>query len=343
MSSQLAGSRIAPVSLVFWRLLARSRAMRLVLAAGLWFGLDGCHRPTPALAPPRTVIRFSTGPQGGGFYPLGEGLARAYNATVKDLVVETVPSGGAVANAEAIQRGDADLGFAFADVAYLAFGAGLNGAGRPYDQLRGIAVLQLTPLHLVVRPASQIRSIPDLRGRRVSVGLPSTGTALTVRLVLAEFGLGPGEVDMRGLSFNDAAQQLVDGTLDAMFDTAIFPADSVQMALDAGARLVPITGPSVERLRHEYPFFRPALIPRHTYARVIEPVQTIGVDSLLVCRRDLDPIVVYRLTRGFFEALPLLSSSVDALRFMDLDQSPATPIPLHAGAARFYRERELLR
>jgi len=66
MSSRLAGRRTAPVSLVFWRSVARSRALRLVLAAGVWFGLDGCHRATPALAPPRTTIRFSTGPQGGG-------------------------------------------------------------------------------------------------------------------------------------------------------------------------------------------------------------------------------------------------------------------------------------
>jgi uncharacterized protein len=305
--------------------------------------LAGCGRSTAAGAPPPVLVRFSTGPHGGGFYPLGEGLARAYAASLPNLTVQTVSSGGAVANAEAIQRGEADLGFAFADVAYIAFGSGLNGASRPYDRLRGIAVLQLTPLHLVVRPGSDIRSIAGLRGRRVSVGLPSTGTALTVRLVLDEFGLGPREIDMKRMSFNEAAHRLVDGTLDAMFDTAIYPADSVQLALDAGARLVPITGRSVERLRHEYPFFRPALIPQHTYSGVGQPIPTIGVDSLLVCRRDLDAAVVYDLTRGFFEALPALASSVDALRFMDLDQSPATPIPLHAGAARFYRERELLR
>ena len=313
--------------------------MALLTALGLW----GCERPTAAPAPARRAIRFTTGPRGGGFYPLGEGLARAYAASLPTLAVETLPSGGAVANAEAIQRGDADMGFAFADVAYIAFGTGLNGDSRPYDRLRGIAVLQLTPLHLVVRPGSEIRTIADLRGRRVSVGLPSTGTALIVRLVLHEVGLGPREVHMEGLSFNEAAHRLVDGTLDAMFDTAIYPADSVQLALDAGATLVPIGGASVDRLRHEYPFFRPALIPRHTYTGVGHAIQTIGVDSLLVCRRDLDASIVYDLTKGFFDALPSLSSSVDALRFMDLDQSPATPIPLHAGAARYYRERELLR
>jgi len=71
-------------------------------------------------------------------------------------------------------------------------------------------------------------------------------------------------------------------------------------------------------------------------------IHTIGVDSLLICRKDLDESIVYDLTKHFFEALPALSSSLDALRFMDLDESPATPIPLHDGAARYYRERELL-
>jgi TRAP transporter TAXI family solute receptor len=206
-----------------------------------------------------------------------------------------------------------------------------------------MAVLQLTPLHFVVRAGSDIRSITDLKGRRVSVGLPTTGTALTVRLIFEAFGITKGEVDIENLSFNDAARRLVDGTLDAMFDTAVYPADSVEMVTRAGGHLVPVVGFAIERLRGEYPFYRSAVIPRNTYHGVSEPVRTIGVDALLVCSRDLDEMLVHDLTKGFFEALPSLSSSVDALRFMDLEQSPATPIPLHSGAARFYRERELQR
>lgn len=260
-----------------------------------------------------------------------------------DIVVERLPSGGAVANADAIQRGSADIGFAFSDVAYTAFGGGLGRDLSPYDRLRGIAVLQLTPLHFVVRAQSGIHSITDLRGRRVSVGLPGTGTALTVQLVLDAFGLDRVDVDVENLAFDEAARRLVDGSLDAMFDTAIYPADSVQSATDAGARLLPLVGPSIERLRRDYPFFRAAVIPSHTYPGVPVAVRTIGVDSLFICSRDLDERLVHDLTKGFFDALPSLSSSVDALRFMDLEQSPATPIPLHAGAARFYRERELQR
>lgn len=300
--------------------------------------------PGPAPAPPsHAVVRFWTGPPGGGFYPLGEGLARAYARSLSDAIVEVRSSEGAVSNVEAIQRGDADLGFAFSDVAYIAYGGSLKGASGPYDRVRGIAVLQLTPVHFVVRADSGIDGIDDLRGRRVGVGPPGSGTALTAELILQAFGLGPTAVHLELLPFNDAAARLVQGTLDAMFDAAIYPTESVQAATRAGARLMSVTGTPIERLRRGYPFFRVAVIPRGAYPGVAQAIHTIGVDSLLVCRRDLPEALVYDLTRRFFEALPSLASSQDALRFMDLDQAPATPIPLHDGAARYYRERELTR
>lgn len=323
----LRGDRLGPVLIVS------------VAGTSLW----ACA-PHPASAPrPHAVVRFTTGPPGGGFYPLGEGLARAYARSLADATIEVRPSEGAVANVEAIQRGDADLGFAFADVAYIAFGGLLKGASGPYDRVRGVAVLQLTPVHLVVRAQSSIARISDLRGRRVGVGPPGSGTALTAGLVLEAFGIGPAAVHMELLPFNAAAVRLVNGTLDAMFDAAIYPTESVQVATRAGAQLMSVAGPPIERLRHEYPFFRVAVIPRGAYPGVVRAVHTIGIDSLLVCRRDLEEALVYDLTRRFFEALPSLSSSQDALRFMDLDQAPATPIPLHEGAARYYRERELTR
>jgi len=316
---------------------------------GLWFCVclaafcsSNCARRSVAERPPAPKIRISTGPTGGGFDPLGEGLAQAYAKSFTSISVETHPSAGAVANVEAIQRNEADVGFTFADVAYVAYVRGLGGVSQPYDRLRAIAVLQLTPLHFVVRARSGITTIGDLRNKRVSMGPPGTGTSLIVQLLFEAFGVPFSSVKVRPLQFNDAARQLAEGTLDAMFDDAIYPAESVRLATKDGAKLLPLVGSPIERLRHEYPFFRTAVIPKGSYPGVTEVIHTIGVDSLLICRRDLDESVVYDLTKHFFEALPALSSSLDALRFMDLDQSPATPIPLHDGAARYYRERELL-
>ncbi len=317
---------------------------RFWVAGAISVGLCGACRPaTKVHSPQPLVVRFSTGTPGGGFYPLGEGLARAYERSLEAVTFQINPSDGAVTNMEAIQRGDADLGFAFADVAYIAYVGRLAEASGPFDHLRGIAVLQLTPVHLVVGRDSRIRTVGDLRGRRIGVGPPGSGTALTAGLILQAFGIGESAVHVEQLQFNDAADRLVKGTLDAMFDTAIYPAASVAVATRAGARLIPIAGSPIDRLRHEYPFLRVTVIPRDTYPAGATTIRTIGVDSLLVCRSDLDERLVYDLTRRLFDALPSLSSSQGALRFMDLDQAPATPIPLHEGAARFYRERELLR
>jgi TRAP transporter TAXI family solute receptor len=319
---------------------ARRSRVAVVLATSL--SVCACRPSVPAQAAP-ALVRFSTGTPGGGFYPLGEGLARAYQRSLQAVTFQINPTAGAVTNVEAIQRGDADLGFAFADVAYMAYIGRLGGASGPFDRLRGVAVLQLTPVHLVVGRDSRIREVGDLRGRRIGVGPPGSGTALTAGLILQAFGIGESAVHVEQLQFNDAADRLVNGSLDAMFDTAIYPTDSVTAATAAGARLMPLAGPPIERLRHEYPFLRVTVIPRDTYPGAANTTRTIGVDSVLVCRRDLDETLVYDLTRRFFEALPSMSSPQGALRFMDLDQAPATPIPLHDGATRFYRERELMR
>jgi TRAP transporter TAXI family solute receptor len=307
--------------------------------------LDGCRKNAytsdAAAAVSTRTLRLTTGTPGAGFHPLGEALGRAYHDAFPSLKFEVIESPGSVHNVEAIERGEADVGFAFADVAYVAFVGGTGDA--PFSRLRGMAVLQLNPLHLVVRADSPIRDVAALRGRTVGVGPPGSGTALTAGLVLRAFGIDPQAVHTELLPFNDASARLTHGELDAMFVNASYPAESVSIAARAGARLLAIEGAAVDRLRHDYPFLRPTAIPARTYASHSAPVHTIGVDNLLVCRSDLDEELVYQLTKTFFTALPTIASQQSSLRSMDFAQVPATPIPLHEGAARYYRERELVR
>jgi TRAP transporter TAXI family solute receptor len=303
---------------------------------------SSCDRPAATGKPPRVVVRLSSGPHGGGFFPLGEQVAGALGALMPNVEIQTIASSGAVSNIEAVQRGDADLGFTFADVAYIAFNGQLDDNPVPFDRLRGIAVLQLTPISLVARADAPIRTPADLRGRRVGVGPSGSGTALTANLILHAFGLDPPAVHVETISFQDAATRVLNGTLDAMFDNAINQSESLKRVTEGGARPVPIEGPPVDRLRRDYPFLKVTVIPREMYSNRDVAVHTIGVDGLLICRRDLDEGLVYELTKQLFRSLQSLSTS-GALGLMDLDQAPATPIPLHDGAARYYRERELSR
>jgi TRAP transporter TAXI family solute receptor len=150
---------------------------------------------------------------------------------------------------------------------------------------------------------------------------------------------------VRSLSSRDAAAEgLKNGTLDAIVLPGYVYPDEVTLAvIRNGAYLVPIEGPAVERLRRESPFVRVVMIPRDIYPGQDKIIPTVGIDMLIVCRRDLDEQVVYDLTEQLFAVFPRLARIEATLRFLNLEEAPATPIPLHPGAARYYRERELSR
>ncbi|MGE5198331.1 MAG: TAXI family TRAP transporter solute-binding subunit [Rhodospirillaceae bacterium] len=308
----------------------------LLTIAFVTAGTVACSRPAAPLA--RRVIRLTTGTPGARFHPLGQALTRAYSAAFPSFDVRPVDSAGSIANVEALQRGDADVGLSYADVAYMAYVGGLDGRQEAFANLRGIAVLELAPVHLVVRPGSTISDAAGLRGMRIAVGPAGSGSAFTADIVLRALGIA-STAHVEPMKYNDAAARLAAGTIDALFVTGTDPVDAVQSATRAGARLLPLGGPAIVRLRHDYPFFRSTLIHGGTYPGHPDPIRTIGVDNLLVCRRGLDEDTVHDLAQQLFAQLPSMSILIG----MDLEQAPATPIPLHDGAARYYRERELAR
>jgi TRAP transporter TAXI family solute receptor len=243
---------------------------------------------------------------------------------------------------QALQRGDVEVGFALADVTYFAHTGELQNG--PFEgRLRAIAMLPAIPLHLVVGKNSGIRTLEDLRHRAVRLGAPGGGSERVPELILNAFR-PPLPVH---LVTTPPVDPLVDGLehgrFDARFLMAAVPSTQIRDALDRGARLVPVEGPAIERLFIEYPFVRRLELQAGLYPHQATPISTVGVDALIVCRSDLEEGVVYQLTRQFFEAFPRLVSLLPSLRSMNLELAPATPIPLHPGASRYYREQEILR
>jgi TRAP transporter TAXI family solute receptor len=324
--------------------MVRGRGFDLVLIGvvlALGAGTVSCTEGT-RVTPNARRTRLMTGLVGSGYYALARAMADAYAAAHPDSPLEVLEGGGSVSAVEAIQSGRGEVGFALADVAYLAFTGRLNDRNVPFERLRGLSVLQLTPVQLVVRTASGIRSVPDLVGRSLVVGPAGSGVPSTAALVLRAFGVSPARVQTIAVPFKEGTSLLRRGTVDAMFLNATYPAEGVSDAIAAGAHLISIDGPPVEELRREYPFFRLARIPAATYENQPDAVYTIGTDVLMVCRDDLEEETAYELTKQFFDTLSRLPPH-DSLRLMNLDSAPATPIPLHSGAARYFRERELFR
>jgi TRAP transporter TAXI family solute receptor len=151
-------------------------------------------------------------------------------------------------------------------------------------------------------------------------------------------GIARSEIRGEFLPRDAAVEKLLKREVDAVIVTGEPPQKPVVRALLGGARLLDIDGREIDRLRVYYPLLRRMLIPRGTYPAQEVPVHTIGVDLLLVCRADLDKNLVYELTRAYFEDTP------ENIRHRtDPQRAPAVVIPLHPGAARYYREREVSR
>ena len=292
--------------------------------------------PQPPSAKP--VLRVAT-----AFAPFSTRLTEEYRRTLPDLDIQEKNALSSNEVLRLIQSDALDFGVALADDAYRAY-FGTAAADRPPDsQVRGISLLQPLPMYLLVRAGSGVHSVSDLKGRVVAVGPENTSSWTLANLVLKAFKVEP--VTIRALSSRDeAARGLKDGTYDAIvLPGYVYPDEVTQAVIRDGAYLVPIDGAPVEQLRRDAPFIRVVMIPRDIYPGQDRIIPTIGIDMMIVCRRDLDEQTVYRLTEQLFSVFPRIARVEATLRFLNLDEAPATPIPLHKGAARYFRERELSR
>jgi uncharacterized protein len=292
----------------------------------------------PSAAPMRQTIRIGTGSLLGNYYAVGTALARTFSLAMPDVDADVKVTKGTLSNLDALQNGTVDIAFSYADVAYAAYVGGPPEQRRPFTSLRALVLLQLLPMQFVVSDRSPVRDITDLPGRRVI--LVGGGTTLPAERIVRAYGVDPRSILLQQTgSYEDSIEGLSSGKLDAMFVLSRYPVDNVSGALERGSHLVPLAGYPIERLHQQYPFFRPMLIAGGAYRTQALPVRTIGVHSLLLCRVDLDEGLVYRLTKALFQSLA--EQSNELLWSVDLDRAAATPIPLHPGAARYYREREL--
>lgn len=308
----------------------------------------GCGAPqnTGAVeaAAPRQIL-LTTGPSTGAYSPLGKALADVYNAKLPDVHVtarNTDGPRGAGENAQLLEDGKADLGFSRADIAYQTFRQSSEGE-RSTSHLRSIAVLYTNAVHIVVRRASRITRGEDMRGHRVQVSDDSLGGGSLARFVLDAYGLKTDDVQSVA-SPRNAIARLKAGELDVRIFASAYPLTGIDdVSPSSDMALLSLTPEVIDRLRSRYSFFKPAVIPKGTYRGQSDDVRTVGIDGLLLCRDTMPEELVYSLTKTLFSAIPELSPTQHFARLIDASNAPATPVPLHAGAARYYRERDLFR
>ena len=289
--------------------------------------LTGCRTHAEVETPaPRPMLRVA----------MRSGETLSALLSLPQFSIHTVPIGDAQTRLEALQDGSIDVTNAAADVTYSAFYGRLPGRSARLQNIRGIALMNRSVVHLLTGPNVDARA--GFRGMRIVLGDPVGGnSALGARLINST-GVATSAIRGEFVPYDVAVDRLVNGDVDAVIATVLPPQESIIRALRGGARLMEIKGPEVDRLRVYYPLLRRTLLPRGTYPGQDAPLHTVGVDLLLVCRADLDTDLVYALTRAVFEDFPR-----HVRRQVDPHRAPATVIPLHPGAARYYREREMHR
>jgi uncharacterized protein len=240
-----------------------------------------------------------------------------------------------------IETGQIEMAMIQTDLAYVAYTQGLGHSPHPMRKLRGVAVLYTTPLHLLATESSHIRNVMDLRGKRVFAGAAGSPTEFTAKMSLQGLGLSLSDIQIKRMPDAELAQSLRAGELDAVFYRGNDPYPAIQdMMRVPGMSFVSMSRNQIETIRAHHPFLQSTSIPAGMYGSHPE-IETVGGDMLLACRSDLPDDLVYWVTRTLFESLPELANSLPSLRRLDPEHVQASPVPLHAGAARFYREREL--
>jgi uncharacterized protein len=308
------------------------------------------------LAEEPRFFRIGTAATGGSFFEVGGVVASAISSPadgppcghggscgVRGLVAVAQATPGSIENLRLIDSGQLESGFAQADLAGWAYtGVNMFATASPLHRLRVIASLFPVAAHLVVRAESPIHSIADLKGKTVSLGEAGSGTAADITVLLAAAGLGEKAVTRKFLRPGPAAEELKAGKLDAMFLVGGYPAPAIRdLATSLPIRLVPIEGKFVDALRKDFSFYRLTEIPSGSYPGIDTDTPSLGFSALWVVNAEVDADLVYAITQALWnpataKLLSDLNPIGDRIRlFRALD---GLSIPLHPGAARYYRE-----
>jgi TRAP transporter TAXI family solute receptor len=259
-------------------------------------------------------------------------------AALPDVDVVNEETSGSLVVLSSLQEGKGDFGFSLADAAYVAYRRGLEPNLTPHTNVRAIAVRWVNAFYAVVPRSSSYKTLADFRGKRIGIMPRGSAGELLTRLVLEAHGVQYSDVTPSFIDV-DRLTELREGRLDVATLTATPVSNLHADVAKNELRIVPLQPEIVNRVRAQYPFVKVVPLERDLTGK--PDLITVGVDSVLVCRADLDESVVYELTKAFYALLSDLARAQPGLA-IDPGNAAATPIPLHPGAARFYREQEIL-
>jgi TRAP transporter TAXI family solute receptor len=298
-----------------------------------------------AAAAQQKFVNILTGGQAGVYYPLGVALGQIYGKAMPDAKVQVQATKASVENLNLLQAGRGEIAFTLGDSLSDAWN-GVEDAGfkAPLKKLRTVAGIYSNYIQIVANADSGIKTLADLKGKRISVGAPRSGTELNARAILKAAGLSYKDfAKVEYLPFGESVELIKNRQLDVTLQSAGLGVASIRdLATAVKIVIVPIPPEVIAKI--DDPAYQPATIPAGTYTGQDAAVPTAAIKNFLVTHDGVPADTVYTMTKALFDNLDQLVAAHSAAKGIVRETAAkGAPVPLHPGAERYYREVGLIK
>ena len=309
-----------------------------IAAAAIGLGLSGA-------AQAQQFVNVLTGGTSGIYYPLGVALSQIYGKEIPEAKSSVQSTKASVENLNLLQAGRGEIGFTLGDALSDAWkGNEEVGFKAPLKKLRAIAGIYPNYVQIVASADSGIKTLDDLKGKRVSVGAPRSGTELNARAVFKAAGMTYKDfAKVEYLPFGESVELMKNRQLDATLQSAGLGVASIRdLATSVKIVVVPVPADVIAKIGD--PAYQSAVIPAGTYDGQSGDVPTAAINNFLVTHEGVSDTVAYKMTKALFENLEQMVSAHAAAKRISLEGAvKGLPLPLHPGAEKFYREKGVLK
>ncbi|MEW6264560.1 MAG: TAXI family TRAP transporter solute-binding subunit [Thermodesulfobacteriota bacterium] len=293
---------------------------------------------------------FATGGVSGTYYPLGGIIAQIWNKKIPNLNVTIQATGASVENIRLLGSKSAEVALSLNDVNYYGYN-GLEvfkAKSEKYTNFSAIGNVYPDVIQIISRKDGPIRTIADLKGRKVAVGAPGSGAQVSARQILGLYGmdyLTRKDLNPVYVSPSESADQFKDNHLDACYFSQSIPNAAIQdVNVTNPIQLLEIDEAMCAKIIKAHPFFICFVIPENTYRGQEKPVKTVAVWSSLLVRNDLPENIVYQMTKVMYEESAAIAQAHSAGKYLKLEAATAgIPVPFHPGAIKYFKEKGIIK
>lgn len=288
----------------------------------------------------RQRIVVATGGTGGVYYPYGGTLAEIINQKVENVTATAEVTGASVENLRLIGRKEVTFALAMNDTVYQAYTGEGKFEGTKIEALRTVFQMYPHVYHIVTLTRYPIHTLSDLKGKKVSVGAPGSGTEYKTNLILPMLGVKYEDFRTYRLSFAENSTQLKDGIIDVgIWDVAPPTSSIIDLSTTHDVRFIPFTEEEVTKVVDAYPFYGRITLKANTYRGQTEDILSVSVWNSVVCHQDASEELVYQVTKAVFENRDALINTHKIAEYTTVEDSATnSPIPIHPGALRYFKE-----